>query len=126
MFDEENLKQINQLQLEFKTEKKELAFTALKTKNQQQIALTKQESKLKNTIIVFSIVFGSILILFLGLIYQRFRVAKKQKTIIEQQKELVDEKQKEIIDSIKYAKRIQMALLPSKKYIEKSLSKKQK
>ena len=34
--------------------------------------------------------------------------------------------QKEILDSIHYAKRIQTALIPSDKYIEKSLNKLQK
>jgi hypothetical protein len=35
----------------------------------------------------------------------------------------IDEKQKEILDSIRYAKRIQHALLPSEKYVERSLKK---
>jgi tetratricopeptide (TPR) repeat protein len=39
------------------------------------------------------------------------------------QKEIVEEKQKEILDSIHYAKRIQKALLPSEKYIEKNIEK---
>lgn len=57
----------------------------------------------------------------MGLIYSRFKVTKKQKNIIEEQKGLVEEKQKEIIDSIKYAKRIQSSLLPTEKYIDKSI-----
>ena len=36
--------------------------------------------------------------------------------------EIIESKQKEILDSIHYAKRIQNALLPSKKYIDKNLS----
>ncbi|MDF2437947.1 MAG: hypothetical protein K0Q95_2323 [Bacteroidota bacterium] len=35
--------------------------------------------------------------------------------------ELIDQKNKDITDSIKYAKRIQQAILPSEKYIQKSL-----
>jgi tetratricopeptide (TPR) repeat protein len=54
--------------------------------------------------------------------YNRFRVTQKQKVIIEKQKALVDEKQKEIIESIHYAKRIQQALLPSEKSIEKNIN----
>jgi hypothetical protein len=42
-----------------------------------------------------------------------------QKKIIEEQKHEVEEKQREIIDSIKYAKRIQSALITSEKYIER-------
>lgn len=49
------------------------------------------------------------------------RVAERQ--IIEQ-KILVEQKNKEIIDSIRYAKRIQMALLPGTKTLEKGLTKK--
>ncbi|HXD93789.1 MAG TPA: hypothetical protein VNX01_11275, partial [Bacteroidia bacterium] len=63
-------------------------------------------------------------------LYKRFRVTQKQKAIIEDQKILVDkayeelhEKNKEVMDSIRYAKRIQTALITSEKYIESSLSK---
>ena len=34
-----------------------------------------------------------------------------------------EEKQKEIMDNIRYAKRIQTAILPSQKYIERNLKK---
>lgn len=41
---------------------------------------------------------------------------------LEEKNDLITEKNKEITDSIKYAKRIQTALLPSDKYIEKHLN----
>lgn len=60
--------------------------------------------------------------------YNRFKVTQKQKLVIESQKEiveeqkkLVEEKQKEILDSIRYAKRIQMAQIPSEKRVENTL-----
>lgn len=56
-------------------------------------------------------------IVALGLIYSRFKTTKKQKSIIEQQKNIVDEKNKEITDSINYAKRLQDAILPSEHQI---------
>ena len=43
---------------------------------------------------------------------------------LEYKHQIIEEKQKEIIDSIKYAKRIQQSLMPTEKYIEKSLLKK--
>ena len=59
-------------------------------------------------------------------VINRFRVTNKQKKIIEEQKgivekqkEIVEEKQKEVLDSIHYAKRIQLSLLPQEKYIDK-------
>jgi hypothetical protein len=46
----------------------------------------------------------------------------KERTIeLEQAKDIVEEKNKEITDSIRYAKRIQIHLLPSSKYIEKNM-----
>ena len=41
---------------------------------------------------------------------------------INKQKDLIEEKNKSITDSIRYAKRIQETLLPSEKYIEKTLN----
>ena len=45
---------------------------------------------------------------------------KAEKKLFEQ-KQMIEEKQKEILDSIRYAKRIQNALLPHEKYIERNL-----
>ncbi|MCE3259448.1 MAG: protein serine/threonine phosphatase [Bacteroidetes bacterium] len=84
------------------------------------------------------VMFGglALIIVFAAFMYNRFRVTSRQKTIIEAkereakkqneiilgQKHLVEEKQKEILDSINYAKRIQVALITSEKYIEKNLN----
>ena len=74
--------------------------------------------------------------MFAIFIFRSLRIARKQKDIIrirknilEQQKmevefqrQIVEEHQKDIIDSITYARRIQRSLLPTEKYIEKTLS----
>jgi serine phosphatase RsbU (regulator of sigma subunit) len=49
--------------------------------------------------------------ILLMIIFNRLRLTRKQKSIIENQKNLVEEKQKEILDSIHYARRIQQAML---------------
>lgn len=72
---------------------------------------------------------GLILVIaFGGVMYNRFKVTKKQKDIIavqkeqtEHQKEIIEEKQKEIIDSISYAKRIQGAILPPARLVKEYL-----
>jgi len=46
---------------------------------------------------------------------------KERTTELEEAKDVLEEKNKEITDSIRYAKHIQTALLPSEKYIEKNL-----
>ena len=79
----------------------------------------------------FALYGGFVLVfVFLGIVFNRFRVTQKQKAIIEQQKLLVDEayqqlheKNKEVIDSITYARRIQRALITSELYIEKAINK---
>ncbi|MCE3260431.1 MAG: protein serine/threonine phosphatase [Bacteroidetes bacterium] len=68
------------------------------------------------------VVIGLVLI-FSVFMYNRFRLTNKQKRIIELQKTIVEEKQKEVLDSIRYAKRIQNALLPRESYIQKTIQK---
>jgi len=70
----------------------------------------------------------SLVIIFAGFMFNRFKVTQKQKriieaqkTVVEEQKHLVEEKQKEVMDSIRYAKRIQIALLPRESYITRVL-----
>ncbi len=71
---------------------------------------------------IITIVVAEIAIWFL--LERSFKFMAIQQAKIEKQKELVEEKQKEIIDSIHYAKRIQIALLPSEKYIARRLNNK--
>jgi tetratricopeptide (TPR) repeat protein len=72
------------------------------------------------------VLFGGLglVMVFAAFMFNRFKVTQKQKSIIEEQKEiveeqkkLVEEKQHEILDSIRYAKRIQMAQIPSEKQL---------
>lgn len=79
--------------------------------------IAQKEEEKKNTII--AAVSGGLLLLvvFSLFIYNRFRITKKQKSIIESQKEIVEKKNKEITDSINYAKRIQDAILPSRQIL---------
>lgn len=55
---------------------------------------------------------GLVIVLLSGLMfYNRYKITKRQKEIIEQQKNVVEEQKKEIVDSINYANRIQNAVL---------------
>ena len=82
--------------------------------------------------VMFTVEIGAAVMLVVTIfslfLYKRFRITQRQKTIIENQKVLVDkaynelhEKNKEVMDSIRYAKRIQTALITGEKYIENSL-----
>jgi hypothetical protein len=70
----------------------------------------------------YFLIAGILLIaLFSLFMFSRYRLIKKQKHIIEIQKELVEQKQKEVIESLKYAKRIQQSWLPTIKYLERKI-----
>lgn len=88
-----------------------------------------QQRQAKQKIILAATIGGLILVLaFLVFIVNRLRLTRKQKAIIEQQKQVVEnaheqleQKNREILDSINYAKRIQNAILPSQRIVQQSL-----
>lgn len=107
-------KQIVEMSTKYQTEKKEKENQILTQKNElQDLSLNRQK------IINYSISFG--LILVMGLAFFIFRGYKqKQKAnflleeknvLIEQKNKIVEEKNKDITDSIRYAKRLQTAIL---------------
>ncbi len=99
----------NQLKYEF--EKKE----AILKEQQEKERIIAEEKNRFQQIIIASVFFGLLLVIVFAIfIFRSLKTTKEQKLIIE-------EKQKEILDSIKYAKRIQSALLPGEKYIQKNL-----
>ncbi len=95
------LKEITQKEMRYEFSKKELV---LRLENEKQ-TIENREEKMRNKIIVYSILFGLLLIIiFAILIYNRYKLTQYQKKTIE-------EKNKELTDSINYAKRLQGAIL---------------
>ena len=140
---EANKKEVIRQELKYEYEK-QAALDSIAFANKEQIAKAKQaeanaEAKIisdrqqaeieRKKIIQYALFTGlSLLLVFAGFIFNRFKLTQKQKSIIEEQKEKVDhayaelgEKNKEVMDSITYAKRIQNAILPSDKLIKKHL-----
>lgn len=104
---EENRKASIRSQINYEYEKKEAVI------NEQ----LKQKEQQRNYFIL-----GLVLVaLFSIFVFRSYRLKRKANIIITEQKRLVDEHQKEILDSIKYAKRIQSAHLPTEKYIAKNI-----
>jgi tetratricopeptide (TPR) repeat protein len=129
---EANRKEIIRQEYKYQYEKQAVADSI---KNQElqkvkdaQLALQKAENKQQRLKAYFLYIGLFITLLFGGFIFNRFRITRKQKEIIENQKDQVDlafgelaEKNKEILDSINYAKRIQSAILPPDKLIKDHL-----
>ncbi|MCE3227032.1 MAG: protein serine/threonine phosphatase [Bacteroidetes bacterium] len=114
-----------QYQYEFDIKEKEY-------KSEQEKREIQYNSEIQRQKLVFnvSLIGGIILLLFLAVLYQRFRITNKQKAIIVDQKKELDnafnalhEKNKEVMDSIYYARRIQSALLTTNEYFDKHLKK---
>jgi tetratricopeptide (TPR) repeat protein len=94
---------------------KERTVSKLKLENINN-ALSKE--KFKRYILYGGLGMILIFAIFLIITIQR---KKRDNTIIKEQKQIVDEKNKEITDSIKYAKRIQNAILPHDKLVKEYL-----
>jgi tetratricopeptide (TPR) repeat protein len=130
LFNEEKNKEITRKEMKYEFEKKEAETKAAQEKKSEADEVEKRKQKM----ILYIISTGLIIVLLLAAIIFRSlklnqkknKIITEQKKLVEKQKDLVEEKQKEILDSIRYAKRIQTALIASEKYIERNLSKLQR
>jgi tetratricopeptide (TPR) repeat protein len=116
-------------------QKEVLALAEQKRKEVLQKAERKRKDDIaqkdaeKKNLIIWSGAGGLLLVLlFTGFIINRLQITRKQKGIIEEQKDVVElqkeeveEKNKEIMDSIRYAKRLQEAILPPARLVKEWL-----
>lgn len=119
-------------QMQYEYEKKS-ATDSIKNAELDKIIESKksaQQAKIENNrVIRFALFIGLALsVLFFVLFFNRLRLIRKQKKLIELQKKemdeaynLLEEKNKEVLDSIHYASRIQRALITDEKQIHKLL-----
>lgn len=121
-------------QLKYEYEKQAAADSVAHAKESEikNAELAKQQAEIKAKKNQQYALFGGLfcVCVFGIFMYNRFKVTQRQKLVIESQKELVEaqkelveEKQKEILDSIQYARRIQMAQIPSESRIKAMLLK---
>lgn len=125
IYNDENSKAISDLRTQFEVEKKEIEVKAVSEAEQKKLKDLAEVQKTKGIIIIVAVAFLlCVTVVFLWILFKRFSITNRQKEIIEKQKEILSEKQGEIIDSITYAKRLQLAILPSlsrlKKYLPNS------
>ena len=124
IINEENTKVLIKQQYKYIYEKKAIADSIKNAEDTKvkdaQLAVERAENnsqKLQANFLYFGL---AVTLLFGGFVFNRLKVVRRQKKLIEEQKQeveyqkgLVDEKNKDITDSIRYAERIQNALLPS-------------
>jgi serine phosphatase RsbU (regulator of sigma subunit) len=122
---EETQKAAISQQMQYTYEKEKLA-DSLEFATQQAIkdlVIKESNAKIEVQKAESKILYGGVflLILLVAAALWAFRSKNRDNEIISIQKELVEEKNKEIVDSIKYAKRIQTAILPSDSAIKDKL-----
>ena len=106
---EESQKEMMKQEISYNFEKQK----ALDEKEHEKELAVAEEKENKQKVISVAVGIGLLLVLlFAVFVVKRLQLTRKQKYIIEHQKDLVEEKQKEILDSITYAKRLQEAILP--------------
>ena len=112
VFNQETQKSTFKQQTKYEYEKQQVLKDA---EHQKELAVAEEEKK-QQRIVSYAVGLGLLLVaIFSVIIFNRLRVTRKQKIIIEQ-------KNKHITDSINYAKRIQDSILPSHDELLKQFS----
>lgn len=109
-----------QMQFEFEMQNTADSLKQVETEAAAAIAHTQKITRQKLYTWGGGLAFVLMLLVF-GVSYRAYRTKQKANYEIREQKQLVEEKQREILDSIHYARRIQVGLLPSEKQILKLL-----
>jgi serine phosphatase RsbU (regulator of sigma subunit) len=113
----ESQKQINELDKQYQTEKKEKENQLLNTQLQIQQIQGKQQ---QFYLIISAIIL--VLIAFLSIVlYRQNKQKQKINLKLEFKNKIIEEQHKDIIDSINYAKRIQQAILKEEEHISAHL-----
>lgn len=115
---DENVQKTVQLQMQFNFDRKEQEARAEQEKKNVLLAAEKRKQQVTLALVCLVLL---LVLIFAVFILRTLRITKRQKIIIEQKSKVVEQKQKEILDSIYYARRIQNSLLPTEKYISKSI-----
>jgi tetratricopeptide (TPR) repeat protein len=126
LFNEEKNEELTRYEMNYEFDKK---LAAEKAEQDKRDAVTAAENKKQRLVLFLVSAVLILLFVFAGFVLRTLRITNKQKGLIELknketelQKTIIEEKNRGIIDSIHYAKRIQRSLLPTEKYIEKSLN----
>jgi serine phosphatase RsbU (regulator of sigma subunit) len=121
LFNETKDKVLSEVQIKYQTEKIESQNELLQKNSEiKDLELSKKDIEIaQSNTVKFALLGGlTLIVVFTFFLYNRFKITNRQKKTIEHQKILVEEKQKEITDSIKYAQRLQEAILPAREVIK--------
>lgn len=124
IFNLEQSRQFRELQLKYDTEKTEREIdnknNKLRIQNEQI-----EKSRLQERSLIIAVIFVSLVVVLIGVllfvIWNRYQLKTQTSRKLQEQNTLIAFKNKEFTDSIRYASRIQQALLPSTEAILRQL-----
>jgi len=108
LFSERSNNNIQEIETRYKTQKQEKELIEQSAELKIQKEKSEKQAAQRNVFVVGIL----LLLIVIVFIYWQYQQKKKANDIIQSQKILVELKNKDIIDSIKYAKKIQEAILP--------------
>ena len=117
IINEENTKAIVEQEYKYEYEKKAVADSirnaeaAKVTKAQLDAQIAENARQQQQAYFLYAGL--ALTLLFGGIVFNRFTLIRKQKKVIEEQKQKLEEQKQAVTDSIRYAKNIQQALLPT-------------
>jgi len=111
LHNQENTRKLTSEMLQFEYDKEKII---IQKEQEKKEAVAKSEAFKKDLTLIASVLFLILVSVFSFIIFKRLKENKKQKDIIEQQRN-------EMIDSINYAKRIQFALLAHSDLLKSNL-----
>jgi tetratricopeptide (TPR) repeat protein len=129
-----NTEEIAELSEKYQSAKKEALINQLNLEQkEQEEKINRQLYMIIGASVILLAVIGVVFVLYRSNklrqkinaeLMEKNRLIEEQKIKVEEQNSLIHEKNKEIIDSIRYAQRIQKALLPNERLITRILKKK--
>lgn len=109
IFSEKSQRVMAEMQTKYETEKKEQQLVLMKNKDELQKSIIQRQK-----LMIIGAIIGSFLILMVALLmFKMFRDKQRANIILEEKNALITRQKQEITDSIKYASRIQTAVLPT-------------
>ncbi len=119
VINEESNATINELQTKYETESKQKQIELLNKDKEKQAAVSEEENKQQKIILSFVLCGLITAVGFALFIFRGYKQKQKANLTLAEKNEIIEEKNKDITDSIRYAKRIQEAILPPDELVKK-------
>lgn len=119
ILNKENTEKITRTTMQYEFDKQQTA-DSIKIAEERKVNTLKFKHEKKQRLFLYGGL--TLVMLFAGFMFNRFRITQKQKTVIEGQKHVIEERHKEITDSINYAERIQRSFLATTEMLDQYLN----